>query len=129
MGTNTRIVGIAAALFAAPAQARTSVNLSIGVPLGGYGYVQPGYAYTQPSYVYTQPSYVYSQPSYGYTQPYVYTQPNYVYTQPNFVYYGGRQYHNGGHRYYTHNRGWRGDRDHDGVPNRFDRRPDNPYRR
>lgn len=28
---------------------------------------------------------------------------------------------------YSSNRGFR-DRDHDGVPNRYDRRPDNPYR-
>jgi hypothetical protein len=30
---------------------------------------------------------------------------------------------------YAHSyRGWRHDRDGDGVPNRFDRRPNNPYR-
>ncbi|HET8747879.1 MAG TPA: hypothetical protein VFM98_19925 [Ramlibacter sp.] len=116
MGSKTRILGIAAAvaasaaLFAAPAQARTSVNLSIGVPLGGYVYTQPGYAYSQP-YPYVQPGYVYSQP--------------YVYTQPSYIYYsngGGYRHHN---RHF--NRGFR-DRDHDGVPNRFDRRPNNPRR-
>ena len=37
-----------------------------------------------------------------------------VYDQP----YG--RYHGGGHGYY--------DRDHDGVPNAYDRRPDNPRR-
>ena len=120
MGSKTRIVGIAAAiaasaaLFAAPAQARTSINLSIGA--APYGYVQPGYVYTQPSYVYNQPAYVYTEPSY------VYTQPSYVYSQPNYVYYGN----NHGRHF---NRGWSHDRDHDGVPNRFDRRPNNPYRR
>ena len=122
MERKTRIISIAAAvaataaLFAAPAQARTSINLSIG---GGvpYGYVQPGYVYTQPSYVYSQPSYVYSEPAY------VYAQPSYVYTQPSTIYYSN------GHRYYR--RGWEGrrDRDHDGVPNRFDHHPNNPYRR
>jgi hypothetical protein len=123
MGNKTRIFGIAAAiaasaaLFAAPAQARTSINLSIGTAVP-YGYVQPGYVYTQPSYVYTQPSYVYTEPSY------VYTQPSYVYTQPSTTIY----YSNGGGHRHHYNRGW-GDRDHDGVPNRFDRRPNNPYRR
>jgi hypothetical protein len=114
MGTRTRTVAIAAALaattalFAVPAQAGTSFSLSIhgGDPYAGYVYQQPGYVHSQPSYVYTQPGYVYSQPSY--------------------IYYdnGHRQ-----HRHRHHNRGWgHRDRDHDGVPNRFDRRPNNPYR-
>jgi len=121
MGSKTRILGIAAALatgallFATPAQARTSINLSIGTGVP-YGYAQPGYIYSQPSYVYSQPSYVYSQPSY------VYTQPSYVYTQPSYIYYD-----NGGHRRH-YNRGALRDRDGDGVPNRFDRRPNNPRR-
>jgi hypothetical protein len=111
MGITTRTVTIAAALaataalFAAPAHAGGSVHLSIGVPLG---YSQP-YAYDP--YVYNQPAYVYSQPSY-------------VYTQPSYIYYD-----NGHGRHYGHHRGWRNDRDGDGVPNRFDRRPNNPYRR
>jgi hypothetical protein len=35
------------------------------------------------------------------------------------------------HRHWRHDRrfGPYGDRDHDGVPNRFDRAPANPYRR
>jgi hypothetical protein len=41
-----------------------------------------------------------------------------VYVQPRVVYY------NGHHR----NGGWR-DADRDGVPNRYDRAPNNPYRR
>lgn len=46
----------------------------------------------------------------------------YVYNQPTWVQEGDR---------WRFNRGaWaRGDRDHDGVPNRFDRHPDNPNRR
>lgn len=36
--------------------------------------------------------------------------------------------HRGWDRDWDHGRGW-GDRDHDGVPNRFDSRPNNPYRR
>ena len=118
MGTTTRTVTIAAALaataalFAAPAHAGGSVQLSIGVPLG---YSQP-YAYDP--YVYNQPAYVYNQPAY------VYTQPSYVYTQPSYIYYD-----NGYRHHYRQHRGWRNDRDGDGVPNRFDRRPNNPYRR
>jgi hypothetical protein len=94
----------ALALFAAPAQARTSVYVQIGTP---------AYVYSQPQYVYTQPSYVYTQPSY------VYTQPSYVYTQPGHVYHAPRHHHR---------RHWQRDSDRDGVPNRFDRRPHNPYR-
>jgi len=114
MGSKSRILGVAAALaagavlFAAPAQARTSVHLSIGTGVP-YGYAQPGYVYSQPSYVYSQPSYVYSQPSY-------------VYTQPSYIYYD-----NGVHRRHYNRGAWR-DRDGDGVPNRFDRRPNNPRR-
>ncbi len=70
MGTRTWIsvaaaAAASAALFAAPAQARTSIA------------VQPSYVYTQPSYVYTEPAYVYTQPSYGYgySQPYVVIEP------------------------------------------------------
>jgi hypothetical protein len=114
MGSRTWI-GIAAAaaasaaLFAAPAQARTSIAVQIGTP--GYVYTQPSYVYTQPSYVYTQPSYVYTEPSYYYPQPsYVYSQP-YVVVAP-------------GHRRHHFNR----DSDRDGVPDRFDRRPYNPRR-
>jgi hypothetical protein len=48
-----------------------------------------------------------------------------------------RGYHWREDRWVERNGGWvrerggwaRGDRDHDGVPNRFDTRPDNPYRR
>jgi hypothetical protein len=87
----------AAALFAAPAQARTSVFVQIGTP---------AYVYSQPQYVYTQPSYVY-------------TQPGYVYSQPAPIYYAPRHHHR---------RHWQRDSDRDGVPNRFDRRPHNPYR-
>lgn len=127
MRTTTWIGGLlacAAALLAAPAQAGTSIHLSVGTP--GY-YVQPGYGYGQPSYVYSEPSHVYSPPGY------VYTQPGYVYTQPNH-HYGSRHH---GDRYQRRYRDQDGDgipnrydrdRDGDGVPNRYDRRPNNPYR-
>jgi hypothetical protein len=81
--------------------------------------------FNSPGYYAPQP-YVYSQPSY------VYTQPSYVYTQPGYVYYGQHGYHRG----YRNDRDHDGipnrfdrDRDNDGVPNRYDRRPNNPYRR
>jgi hypothetical protein len=47
------------------------------------------------------------------------TRPGYHYRQPVWVEHGGRWEWRGG--------GW--DRDGDGVPNRYDRHPDNPYRR
>lgn len=50
----------------------------------------------------------------------VYVQPAPVYVQPQPVYHG----HGGYHR-----RGAWGDADRDGVPNRCDSRPHNPYRR
>jgi hypothetical protein len=46
----------------------------------------------------------------------------YYYAPTRWVERDGRHYYYGG--------GWRrGDRDGDGVPNRYDRAPDNPYRR
>jgi hypothetical protein len=43
------------------------------------------------------------------------------YSQPTWVQEGDR--------WHLMRGGWtRGDRDHDGVPNRYDRQPDNPYR-
>jgi hypothetical protein len=114
-------LGIAAAaamtVMAPAAYARDSASIYLNIGGGApayYGYGYPNYA--APAYTYTEPAYVYSQPSYVYPQPsYVYPQPGYVYTQP---YYGGHHHH----------RHYRRDRDHDGVPDRFDRRPNNPYR-
>jgi hypothetical protein len=105
-------VAFAALAGATAAQARTDVALSIGIP---FGYAQPQPVYVQPQPVYVQPqSYYYeSQPYY---QPYYQSAP--VYVQPRVVHY------NGHHR----NGAWR-DADRDGVPNRYDRAPNNPYRR
>lgn len=61
------------------------------------------------------PGPVYVQP-----QP-VYVQPRPVYVEPR-PYYVERPYH---HRYHH---GRRHDRDGDGVPNRYDHRPNNPNR-
>jgi len=85
---------------AAPAMARVDVDLNVGIP--------------GPVYVAPQPVYVQPRP--------VYVQPRPVYVQPRPVYY--ERYH---HHHRAYQRGWR-DRDHDGVPNRYDRRPNNPYR-
>lgn len=48
----------------------------------------------------------------------VQARPGYHYREPRWEERGGRHYMRPG--------GW--DRDGDGVPNRYDRRPDNPYR-
>jgi len=93
---------------ASAAHARSDVFFSIGVP---------------GAYVSNAPVYVQPQP--------VYVQPQPVYVDPQPVYYG-RGYYERDHRRYwrhEHRRGPYGDWDHDGVPNRFDRAPGNPYRR
>lgn len=98
------ILATATVLFAAtPAMARVDVDLNIGVPVYG----APAPVYVQPQPVYVQPRPVYVQP-----------HPVYVHPRP---YYGDRHYR---HRHYYD----RHDRDHDGVPNRYDRRPNNPHR-
>ncbi|AMO24459.1 hypothetical protein GCM10027034_12710 [Ramlibacter solisilvae] len=118
METRTRIViaalAAAAALASLPAAAHTSIGVQIGVP-----------AYAQP--VYAQP--VYAQP--------VYPQPVYVRPAPVVVYPAVPANRAWAHGYWQGN-GYagvpqrtayvRGDRDHDGVPNRWDRAPNNPYR-
>ena len=147
-------VALGAVAAASAAHARTDVILSIGLN-APYGYVQPApmYApqpvYVQPRHVYVQPQPVYVQPRHVYVQPQpVYVQPRPVYTQPQFVDYGydRRHYRRGpfgdrdgdgianrfdpDSRFYDHRaaRGW-GDWDRDGVPNRWDHAPHNPYRR
>jgi len=72
--------------------------------------------------------------------PPVYVRPAPVYVQPAPRVYGpayghghydrGGYYGHGGRGYYSQERyrGARWDRDGDGVPNRYDRRPNNPYR-
>ena len=94
-------VACGALAAASTAHARTDVYLSLGVPVA-------------PVYVEPQPVYVQPQP--------VYVQPRTVYVQPEPVYYQGYR-HGHGHR-----RGPWGDADRDGVPNRYDRAPGNPYR-
>lgn len=101
-------VGLAALAAVPAAQARSDVYFSIGVQ-APYGYVQPAPVYVQPAPVYVQPQPVYVQP-----------EPVYVYPQ--------NQYYGYGHRHHHRRHGPWGDVDHDGVPNRYDRRPYDPYR-
>jgi hypothetical protein len=86
------------------AHARTDIGVSIGFGVP-YGYVQPAPVYVQPRPVYVQPQTFYVQP-----------QP--IYVQPQPIY----------HRHQPRRGPW-GDADRDGVPNRYDRAPRNPYYR
>lgn len=91
-------IAVGAMAAGSAAQARPDVHVSIGLGAPG-GYVQPAPVYVQPQPVYVQPAPVYVHP-----RP-VYHEPRYRYER----------------------RGPWGDRDGDGVPNRFDRAPRNPY--
>lgn len=109
-------VAIGTLAAASAAHARSDVFVSIGVQ------APFGYVHAMPAPVVVQPAPVIVQP-----RP-VYVQPAPVYVQPRPVYYG-RDDHYGHHgRRVHHHRGW-GDADRDGVPNRYDRAPHNPYRR
>ena len=111
----TLALGALAATTAA--QARTDVVFSVGLqaPLA---YVQPAPVYVQPAPVYYErPAPVY----YEQAAPVYYAQPRAVYVQPQPVYYESYRHHHHRHG------GW-GDADRDGVPNRYDRAPNNPYR-
>jgi hypothetical protein len=61
----------------------------------------------------------------------VYVQPQPVYVPPQPVYYERGYYERDHHRHWRHDRraGPFGDRDRDGVVNRYDRAPRNPHRR
>jgi hypothetical protein len=109
-------IAIGALATASAAQARSDVVFSIGIN-APYGYVQPAPVYVQPQSVYYQPAPVYYEPAPAYYQP----APTYYQPQP--VYYVNRN-----HRHHERHGGWR-DADGDGVPNRYDRAPNNPYRR
>ena len=102
-------IAIGALASASAAQARSDVVFSIGLN-APIGYVQPAPVYVQPQSVYYQP------------QPVYYEQAP-VYYQPQPVYYVNRH-----HRQHDRRGAW-GDADRDGVPNLYDRAPNNPYRR
>ena len=119
-GILTLLTGVAL-LATAPAMARVDVDIQVGVP---GGYIAPAPYGPPPRYLgppaYVQPGPVYVQPG-----P-VYVQPGPVYVQPRPVYRDDWR-HGHGHGY-GHGGGRRWDHDGDGVPNRHDRRPNNPYR-
>jgi hypothetical protein len=98
---------------ASAAHARSDVFFSIAVP-GAYVSNAPVYA-PQPVYVAPQPVYV--------APPVTYYDNGYN----NGVTYVYERNH---HRHWRHDRrfGPFGDRDHDGVVNRYDRAPRNPHR-
>ncbi len=95
------LAGTVMMLSATPAMARINVDVNVGIP----GVFVPAPVYAQPRPVYVQP------------RP-VYMQPRPVYYTPEY-----RHKHHHKHRHYS-----RRDRDGDGVPNRYDRSPRNPYR-
>jgi hypothetical protein len=112
---------------ASAAHARSDVFFSIGVQEPAPVYVQPHRVYVQPQPVYIEPQPVYVQP-----QP-VYVQPQGSYYERGYRDHDRRGEWADGDRHYNarvaHRRGPWGDADRDGVPNRYDREPFNPYRR
>ena len=105
--------------LALPAAARTNVDVFVNfgppplryepVPVHRVGYTWvPGYwDWRAHRYVWVPGHYVRYRPGYYYSRPAWVSSPR---------------------GYYVERGGWRRDRDGDGVPNRYDRRPDNPYR-
>lgn len=114
------VLAAGATLFAAaPAMARVDVGVSIGVP--GVYVPQPVYA---PAPVYVQPRPFYAPPPRVVYAPQPYYAPQPVWVAPRPVGDWRAREWRERHRY-AH--GW-GDRDHDGVPNRYDSRPHDPRR-
>lgn len=105
-----------AALGASAASAQVWGSVSINLPGPPVAVMPAPPVYVRPAPVYVQPA----PRAYGYG----YGRDNYYRHGRGHGdgYYGHRDY---GHRDY---RGARWDRDGDGVPNRYDRRPGNPYR-
>ena len=111
------LIAASLGLTALPAAARTEVFVSFGPPAlrhepvpvhrVGYHWVPGHWDYRRRGYVWVPGHYVRKRPGYYYTQPVWVSSP--------------RGYH-------IQRGGWRRDVDGDGVPNRYDRRPHNPYR-
>jgi hypothetical protein len=104
-------VALGAVGAASAAHARSDVVFSIGVN-APYGYVQPAPVYVQPQPIYEQPQVVYYGNDWRRDE----------WRREHWRHEEWRRHHGGDRR------GW-GDYDHDGVPNRYDRAPANPYRR
>lgn len=90
---------VGSSLMLTTAPAMARVDVDLNIGVPGL-YVQPAPIYVQPRPVYVRPQPVYMQP-----QPY----------------WRGRHWQE--HQWREQH-----DRDGDGVPNRYDRRPNNPYR-
>jgi YXWGXW repeat-containing protein len=98
-----------------PAQAEVGVVLNFGPPPDRYEVVpapRSGYVWAN-GYWHWNGS------------RHVWVRGTYYRERPGYVYYSPRWVENNG-RWEYHSRRW--DRDGDGVPNRVDSRPDNPYR-
>ena len=119
------LVAFGALAAASAAHARSDVFLSIGVPMPVY--VQPAPVYSYPQTVYSYPQPVYTQPQPIYTPAPVYYGRGYE--ERRYEYVNERDWGRRHHGYHAHRFGPNGDMDRDGVPNRYDRAPDNPYRR
>ena len=145
-------VALALGAFASTstAHARSDVYFSVGVQSPGF-YVQPTPVYVQPRVTYTAPRPVYVQPVPVYTHAPIrygrHERPNWEHRGP----YGDRDHDGVANLYDPDNQRHRqrharhyspyGDLDRDGIPdlydrdrdgdgirNRYDRRPNNPYR-
>ena len=117
-------VALALGTLAAATSAQAGNDVQFSVTLGTPGiHVQSAPHYAYPRHQIARPAPIYLQPRPVYVQPApVYVRPHPVYAQPAPIYYRGHQRH---HHYgnQVNARGPRGDRDRDGVPNRYDRFP------
>jgi hypothetical protein len=105
--------------FALAAQARTSVDFYVNVA------PPPVYYEAVPA---PRPGFVWVPGYWDWRATrYHWIGGHWVRARPGYVYYGPR-WHAVGSRWYVDRGGWRRhDADGDGVPNRFDRYPYNPY--
>jgi hypothetical protein len=135
------IFACAGALMSAPAFAYTSVSVQVGVPATVYVAPPPppAYEYTPAArrgHVWVPGHWEWRGNDHVWVQGhFLRARPGHYYSQPQWVQHGDRWGYRGG--------GWiRGDRDRDGVPNRYDRdrdgdgvrnrhdrAPNNPYYR
>ncbi len=110
-----------------PAAAQASLNISIGTPPPAPIYeVTPapraGYVWAPGYYRYEGSRYVWAPGRW------MAERPGYHWTNDRWEHGPHGYYHVPGRWDRAEARAW-GDRDHDGVPNVYDRHPDNPYRR